>query len=402
MSISIFFSSTSASTFGPSARKPVAIRRSCREASGRPGGKPVGGRPRAQLEEGPAAAAPEPGPFEVWQESARHWLTEVALAGFQQLEASTLASFLSTLEQLQGEPRAVRLAALLTGFLNEMLEALPVAALPAIPVYRWADLWTRSMLAAVRAPAPPAGRKVGGTLTFLGADLHEHGYFFSCDFYALLEGEDPTRVVRLTSSAYKVSVVSGPDLWCCLPDSAGDLLRGVSQHLTFKVRDMTLLPGGDLLWDGKAEVGREAPFMDLARQRLAPGSADPPAGPVAPPVDRHPVQLAEPVYLGPYTVQGDGAPHLDLGDGVELPVAVHRLARASEIKPEHITASRSLLGLLRFDGGRWEVQPLAVAVEGKKAEVVFTGSGAVTARRSQSKTLATLKERASRLLRQKS
>jgi hypothetical protein len=243
---------------------------------------------------------------------------------------------------------------------------------------------------------------VGGTLTFLGADLHEHGYFFSCDFYALLEGEGPARTVRLTSSSYKVSVVSGPDLWCCLPDSAGDLVRGLSQHLTFKVREMTLLPGGDLLWDGKAEVVREAAFLDLARQRLAPGVADAPAGPVVPPVDRHPVQLAEPVYLGPYTVQGDSAPRLDLGDGVQLPVALERLARASEIKPEHVTASRSMLGLLRFDGGRWEVQPLAVAVEGKKAEVVFTGSGAVAARRSQSKTLATLKERASRLLRQKS
>src|SRR5437879_6005687 len=84
------------------------------------------------------------------------------------------------------------------------------------------------------ARAPPGGRKAGGTLTFLGADLREHGYFFSCDCYALLEGEGPARVVRLTSSAYKVNVVTGPDLWCCLPDSAGDLLRGVSQHLTFK------------------------------------------------------------------------------------------------------------------------------------------------------------------------
>src|SRR5205085_10559496 len=53
----------------------------------------------------PAGEAGEvPGPVRVWQESTRHWLMELALAGFKQLEDQTLAPFAATLEQIQGEP----------------------------------------------------------------------------------------------------------------------------------------------------------------------------------------------------------------------------------------------------------------------------------------------------------
>jgi hypothetical protein len=372
-----------------------ALRAQAAAALGRPAVPATNG-------EAPPPAADAAGPLENWLGSARHWLTELALAGFRQLEAQTLSPFFATLEHLQGEPAALRLAALLTGFLNELLEALPVAALPAIPVYRWADLWTRAMLASVRLPTPASGRKVRGNLTFLGADLRQHGYFVSADLYALLEpAGEPARTARVTFSAYKVNVLCGPDVWCCLPAAAEAPLRGLSQHLPFKVDGMTLLPGGDLLWDGKAEAGREAPFLELARQRLAPGAAEAPLPSVAAPLDRHPVQIAEPIFLGPYKVVNGETTRLDLGDGVGLPVALARLG-GSELKPEHVAASTSMLGLLRFDGGRWEVQPLAVVLAGKKAEVVFTGSGAAQARKSPSKTLSILKERASRLLRQKS
>jgi hypothetical protein len=326
---------------------------------------------------------------------------ELALAGFRQLEAQTVAPFQSTLEHLQAEPRTGRLAALLTGFLNELLDALPASALPALPLYRWADLWTRSMLGSLRPPAPPAGTKVSGTLTPLGADLRQHGYAVSCDVYALLEA-DAARVVRLTLSAFKVSVIAGADVWGCFPKGTHELIRGLSEHLTFKVEDMTLLPGGDLLWDGKARPGRGADFLKLAAGRLAPGARDAPAAPTAGPIDRHPVQIAEPVYLGSYKAAAGDAPSLDLGDGVSLPAAVNRLGGAAEVKPAHVGASKALLGLLRFDSGRWEVQPLAVVLDNKKEEVVFTGSGAFAALAGKpAKTLATLKERAGKLLRQK-
>jgi hypothetical protein len=340
------------------------------------------------------------GPVGVWQESTRHWLMELAVAGFRQLEYQTLAPFSSTLEHLQGEPSTVRLAALLTGFLNELLGALPTAALPELPVYRWADLWTRAMVGSLRAPVAPAGRKVGGALTPLGVDLRQHGYFVSFDAYALLETGDETRVVRVTQSAYKVDVVFGAEVWQCFPKEAEPLLRAIGQQTRLKVEDMTLLPTGDLLWDGKASAGKPFDILDVAAGWLAPGTKQAPQWPVVAALDRHPVQLAEPVYLTGYTVHEGEAPRIEL-DGAALPMAVSRMAGASELQAEHVAKSSALVGLLRFDGGHWSVQPLAVATAGKKGPE-YTGSRmAEHLVKKKGATLATLRERASRLLRQK-
>jgi hypothetical protein len=362
------------------------------------------GRP---ADNGPADAAPwspaaeAPGPVRVWQESTRHWLMELALAGFQQLEYQTLAPFASTLEQLQGEPLLTRLAALLTGFQQELLGSLPIASLPGVPVYRWADLWTRAMLGGVRPPPERAGRKVSGTLSVLGADLRQHGYFVSCDVYALLAEGEQMRLVRVTLSSYKVDVVHGAEVWQCFDGKKNNfLLWGLSEHGTLAVRDMTLLPGGDLLWDGSATTGKPFPFLTVAAERLAPGAAAAPLLPRVDPLDRHPVQIAEPVYLEGYQVRGGEA--LDFGNGVVLDVAANRISRASELQPEHVERSAALLGLLRFDGGRWAVQPLAAAHPGQKAPV-FTGSKAYEqAYHKKGQTLAVLQERAGKLLRKKS
>jgi hypothetical protein len=360
-------------------------------------------RPTPPTEPAPVPSAPPPtGPLDTWQESARNWLMELALAGFQQIEPQTLLPFLSTLEQLQGEPRALRLSALLTGFLNELLNALPISALPSIPLSRWVDLLTRGLLAAAAPPVTPTGRKVSGQFTFLGADLHTHGFFVSCDFYGLLEEKDaPPRTTRFTLSGYKVDVVDGADLWACLPAPvADDATSGISGHQIFQIDDMTLLPGGDLLWDGKAKAKGAAAFVKLVESRFAPGATDAACGVVTAASDRHPVQLAEPVYLPSYTVDRVTSA-IDLGD-VKLPIAIRRISSGSELQLSHIETSKSLFGLLRFDGGQWEIQPLAVVTDGKKPELLFTGGAASAARGKKSPVLAILRERASRLLRKKS
>jgi hypothetical protein len=339
--------------------------------------------------------------LDVWQESTRNWLMELALAGFQQLEESTLAPFVATLEHLQGEPRATRLASVLTGFLRELLDALPIASLPEVPVYRWTDLWTRAFLASLRPPAPPAGRKVSGTLTVLGVDARRHGYFASIDCYAVLENETK-QVVRVTRNAYKVDVVVGPDVWKCFFKKPEPLLQAISSHAVLKVADITLLPTGDLLWDGKATAGKAADVMTVVAGLLAPGAAEPLAFPEVAPVDRHPVQLAELVHLTGYQFHDGKQPTLGI-DGIELPLAVARLGSASELTTEHVGNSSALVGLLRFDSGHWSVQPLAVALDGKKGGVEYTGSGAAEAiaPRKKGDVLAILRERASRLLRKK-
>jgi hypothetical protein len=364
-----------------------ALRKQAAEALGRPA---ADGAAEADGE----AAAPEP--VKVWQESTRHWLMEIAIAGFGQVDAQALAPFSATLEQLQAEPLTTRLAALLTGFRQELLTAMPVAALPSVPVFRWADLWTRAMLAALRPPPATAGEKVSATLAPLGIDLRHHGYFVSAVVYALAEGAAP-RVVRVTLSSYKVDVVGGAEIWQCFDGPAAALLKAVANQQALAAEDATLLPTGDLLLGDRAKAKGSRPLLETAKKSLGAGAATPTPGVAAP--DRHPVQLAEPVYLEGYTADKAGET-LDLG-GASLRVATERISSASELRPEDVAGSSALLGLLRFDGGAWAVQPLAVA-RGKETQ--FTGSGAggpPKLGKKQKPTLAVLRERASRLLRKK-
>jgi hypothetical protein len=350
---------------------------------------------------GPVQPTTAEGPLAVWQESTRHWLMELALAGFKNLEHQTLAPFIATLEQLQDEPRASRLAALLTGFLNELLEALPITDQSSVPLYRWVDLWTRAMIGALRAPTTLSGRKVSGQFSPLGVDLRHHGYFVSADVYGLLEEGDQSRVARVTLSSYKVDVLGGGELWKCFDASFAPLLQAVAERKRLKVTDMTLLPTLDLLWDGKASGGAAVQPLALAAERLAPGAADVPVQPGVAAADRHPLQIAELVYLDGYQ-SADGT-ELDLGAGGKLSVAVKRISKASELQPDAVKGSTGMLGLLRFDGGRWEVQPLAVARTGKGAGEVYTGSGILSASAGRRKgdTLEVLRERAGKLLRAK-
>jgi hypothetical protein len=372
-----------------------ALRAQAAQALGRKLGATPAEKPRTPN-------ADSAGPLAVWQESARNWLMELALTGFRQLDESTLAPFLATLERLQGEPRATRLASVLTGFLGELLQSLPVASLAEVPLYRWVDLWSRAFLASVQEPTPPNGQKVSGTLTLLGVDLRHHGFFASLDCYGLLEN-DTKQIVRITRSAYKVDVVVGSDLWKCLFRMTEPLLQGISEHAALKVTDMTLLPTGDLLWDGKATAGKPVNVMGLAATLLTPAAADAPSLPVLAPVDRHPVQLAELVHLAGYHVEEGPPPALEL-DGFKLPLATTRLSSAAELTIDHVAASTALLGLLRFDSGHWSVQPLAVTIGGKKERCEYVGSEAIAALvpRKKGDVLAILQERASRLLRQQS
>ncbi len=359
------------------------------------------GRASGAAAESAATNGVAEGPIAVWQESARNWLMELAIAGFQQLDAQTLAPFTQTLEHLQGESKASRLAAILTGFQQELLNALPIAALPEIPIYRWCDLWTRSMLAALRPPVSSTGRKVSGTLSILGVDLRRHGFFAQFDAYGVLETSDGAQFVRVPRSTYKVDVLTGAEVWKCFFAKPEPLLQGISQHVALKIDDMTLLPTGDLLWNGKASAGKAFSATEKASQWFAADAASPVLPAVAP-VDRHPIHLAEPIFLTGYKVQTGDAPHLDCGDGAVLPIATSRLSRSSELAFDHVSNSTALFGLLRFDGGQWSVQPLCVS-GAKKGSEEYVGSGAhtVVTTRKKNDTLTILQERAGKLLRQK-
>ncbi|MYV98763.1 hypothetical protein GT354_10800, partial [Streptomyces sp. SID3343] len=126
------------------------------------------------------------------------------------------------------------------------------------------------------------------------------------------------------------------------------------------------------------------------------------------PLDRHPAQIAMPVFLENYEVRRDD-------DGMGFILAGHRLAvepdripTAGPLTPEAVATSTACIGLLRWDAGAFEVQPLAVeAVVKKKTVVVHAGAWAggtadklgAKAEKAATEAVAVLRERAGKLLR---
>jgi hypothetical protein len=355
---------------------------------------------------------PAPPHHTVFLESARKFLTRIALAGFSQLEMDPLVQFYLTLDKIQSEPGLIRQAAVLSGFLGELLAAMPIDAKATLPIYRWVDLWTRCMLLAVKPPAPARSEVVSGELKLLGCDLHHHPSLISACAYGLLfrAGSAP-QLVRATVSAYKVDLVQGAEMWRMFDGVADRLTGALRNRLTLKIDGMTLLKSGDLIWDdARASHGPSYNPIELAMAHAAPGKEL--ARPAALAAERHPVLLAEPVALTGYAVKkiGDAAKGKknptaaelidDLGielGGATLPLTGTRLSAASGLTAEHIEKSQQLLGLLRFDRGRWALQPLAVAV-GKGVELAGTPAASI---KSKDDTVSILKERASKLLRKK-
>ncbi len=111
------------------------------------------GRPAVRVEEAPSLS---PGGSSAAMASVQHWLAELAIAGFRQLEETAVAPFAATLDNLQDDPDLTGLATLLTGFRNELLRSMPTARRPDLPAFRWGDLWS----AAIRPHAARA-RAVG-------------------------------------------------------------------------------------------------------------------------------------------------------------------------------------------------------------------------------------------------
>ncbi|KAF3886180.1 MULTISPECIES: hypothetical protein [Nostocales] len=337
----------------------------------------------------------------VWLESIRHWLMEIALTGYARLEAPTLIPFMATLEQIQSEPRLVRQAALLTGFFNELMSWVPVADTSTIPIYRWVDLWTQAMVGAIRPPVTPQPEIVSGTLELLGLDLRHHSNVVSFTAYGLLKVDALVQWVRLTLSAYKVDAISGDQIWLLFPNAAV-LLHAFAENRALHLKDIPLLPTGDLLWQGEAQLGKNYNLMHKASEFFAIDATNNLNFPAIPPVDRHPVQLAEPIFLKDYAIaRQDNTLMLKWKDGGVLPIATERMSSLSEINTEDISKSTELFGLLRFNAGCWAVQPLVATVQGK---TIFSGQGAAKVLNAPPKNsvVTILQERASRLLRKKS
>jgi hypothetical protein len=330
---------------------------------------------------------------------SRSWLRELAIAGWRGVDHELAAGGSPAVQALLAVPSGRRLAVLLDGFAAELRAAAPVATLPRVPVRRWADLWARALVLSQDGLPTEPSATVDGRLLVIGADLHEHPTVFRCQVHALLETAGGVRLVRTSVAAAKVDTISGASAWRMLP-AYPILLAGLAERRSLDVSGMTLAAGGDLIWDeARASAGEAADPFASARVLLAGAVAAPAA-----PLDRHPAAIAEPVLLEGYTATAEA---FDLG-GVTVALDVGRLPAAGPLTPELVAASTACIGLLRFDGDRWAVQPMAVqATVRKKAVAAHTGDWALgptdakaaKAEATGGTAVDVLRERAGRLLR---
>ena len=348
---------------------------------------------RAFDQDGIAQVAP-PAPLPLL-DSARHWLMELAISGFARLEAGALLPFLTTLAQLREQPGLLHVSALLTGFAGELLAALPIAQPDQVPLLRWCDLWSAAMLGAAGAAAPPLARAVTGTLYPLGVELREHPQMLSVVFYGVLVADGAAEFVRQTWSRFKVAAICGDESWLLFPDAA-PLLESLVQGKALDVQNARLLPTGDLIWDGSAaRPGKKYKLLEIAARYFAPQAAEEAIVRPLPPLERHPVQIAEPVALAGCTLLGE---RIRTSDGAEIALDMRRSSGA-ELTPEALAEASALFGLLRYDAGEWALQPLAAGAPGAKAIFAGQNGAKLFKKPPKSSAVAILEERAGRLLR---
>lgn len=307
-------------------------------------------------------------------QSAQQWLVEIALAGFGQLDLSTVSPALAALRALQEHPPLRRLAALLTGFDHELADAAPTSGSTELPLRRWSDLWTTAMLASSALPATPTRRSVTGVLTPLGADVVHHDHLVSLVAHGLFEQDGhPRRLVRITLSTWRVDAIAGPEIFTRLAPIAPELVAALASPVRLRITGATALGSGDLLWDGAVETltGAVQPHaIDLAGAAIT----------APPPRDRHAVQLAVPLV---------GAPP----EGIRL--AFDRTSPFAGLVEGDDRGALGFVGLLRYDDGFY-VQPLAFVT---KKELRGPAKGILDSAKLKDRAAAVLEERAGRLLR---
>ncbi len=355
-----------------------------------------------QTDSGDRGSGPAPDTTNL-RAAARTWLVDLARAGWQGIDHELIAGADPVVSALLAEPSVRRLAALLDGFTAELAASCPGTALERIPARRWGDLWARGMLLSVPgadARATPPGTATGRLLP-LGVDLHEHATAVQAQVHAVFEpadGQTP-RLVRAGVSAPKPDTVVGAGVWQVLrPHMA--LLAALGEGRAMELDGMPVTGEGDLLWDdAHARVGEQADAFTTARVAL-PTALTPPTAPL----DRHPARLAVPVLLEGYTVQED----VLVLAGQPLAVDADRIPVASPLTPDAVAASGACIGLLRWDGGRFTVQPLAVETLVRRKPVALhagawaggtTDKAGVKAEKAATDAVAVLRERAGRLLR---
>lgn len=352
------------------------------------------------------AAPPGEGPATNLPAAARTWLSDLARAGWQGIDHELAGGAAPIVSAMLPHPGLRRLATLLDGFAAELAASCPGASLERIPTRRWGDLWSRALLLTLPGAADrPAVTTVSGRLLPLGVDLHEHATAAQAQVHAVLEPADgtPPRLVRASVSAPKPDTVVAAGVWQLLRPHLS-LLTALGEGRAMDLDAMPLTDEGDLLWDDtRARAGDAADALATARVVLPAATALPTA-----PLDRHPVRLAEPVFLEGYDSAQDGGTLTFTAAGRAFTVDTDRIPAASPLTPEAVAASRACVGLLRWDGDGFRLQPLAVETTVRKKAVALhagawaggtTDTAGARAEKAATDAVTVLRERAGRLLR---
>jgi hypothetical protein len=361
------------------------------------------GRPRSEE----AATAPGGQQAANVLAAARSWLSDLARSGWRGLEGDVISGSAQVVSAMLPNPALRRLATLLDGFAAELAASCPPTAADRIPARRWADLWSRAMLLTLpgAAGAPVTGTATGRLLP-LGIDLTEHATAAQAQVHAVFEPADGTtaRLVRASVSAPKPDTVIGVGVWQLLRPHMSLLAAG-SQGRSMNLADMPVTAEGDLIWsDDRARLGEPADPFATARVALATATDA-----ATTPLDRHPARIAVPIFLEGYAARKDDDALVFTVAGHPLAVDTDRIPAAGPLTPEAVAISSACIGLLRWDAGSFNVQPLAVETTVRKEAVAVHAGGwaggtadqaALKAEKAATDATSVLRERAGRLLRQ--
>ncbi|MFD3734347.1 hypothetical protein [Streptomyces sp. NPDC058632] len=339
--------------------------------------------------------------------AARSWLSDLARTGWQGIDHELVAGAAPVVSAMLPDPALRRQATLLDGFAAELAASCPGATLERIPVRRWADLWSRALL--LTLPGATTGSFAADTATGrllpLGIDVQEHATAVQAQIHAVFEPADGTapRLVRAAASAPKPDTVVGAGLWQLLRPHLS-LLTAVGEGRSMDLDAMPVTAEGDLIWDdAHARTGEPADAFVTARVALPTAAA-----PATAPLDRHPARIAVPVLLEGYETEQDDDGVAFLITGHRLAVDTDRIPVAGPLTAEAVAASGACVGLLRWDAGKFHVQPLAVERTVRKKPVAVhagawaggtTDKAGVRAEKAATGAVDALRERAGRLLR---
>ncbi|MCX4767177.1 hypothetical protein OG562_40665 [Streptomyces sp. NBC_01275] len=359
----------------------------------------------------PTPGAPGERPTANLLAAARTWLCDLARTGWQGIDHDLVGSAAPIVSAMLPDPALRRLATLLDGFAAELAASCPGAMLDRVPARRWGDLWSRALLLTRPGAAEPSAVLAAtGRLLPLGVDLHEHATAAQAQVHAVFEPADggPPRLVRASVSVPKPDTVVAAGVWQLLRPRLS-LLAALGEGRSMDLDGMPLTDDGDLIWnDAQARAGD--PVDSFATARIALPTA---VAPAVAPLDRHPARLAEPVFLEGYDIRRDDTG--EDGGGLSFAVAgrlhivdTDRIPTASPLTPEAVAASGACIGLLRWDGGEFRLQPLAVETTVRKKTVALhagawaggtTDKVGVRAEKAATDAVTVLRERAGRLLR---